>query len=55
MSELGSARGFLYGLARFLGWLQIIMGLLTGHTKNACRKLANKFIGRKLGSKIYLR
>ena len=55
MSEIGNARGFLYGLARFLGWLQIIIDLFTGHTKMACKKLSNKFIGRKIGSKIYFK
>jgi hypothetical protein len=55
MSELGNARGFLYGFARLLGWVQIIIDFLTGHTKKASKMLANKFIGRKIGSKIYFR
>ncbi|MGA7562581.1 MAG: hypothetical protein WBW55_05195 [Desulfobaccales bacterium] len=55
MSELGEARGLLYGLARLLGWFQIITDLLTGHTKKGCKMLANKFIGRKIGSKIYIK
>jgi hypothetical protein len=55
MSELGNARGFLYGLARLLSWVQIIIDFLTGHTKNASTMLANKVIGRKIGSKIYFK
>ena len=55
MSDLGKARGYLYSLARKLGWIQIIIEFLTGHIKQACKKLANKFIGRKLGSKIYFK
>ncbi|MGA8573877.1 MAG: hypothetical protein ACLP7A_12700 [Desulfobaccales bacterium] len=55
MSELGEARGFLYGLARLLGWFQILIDLLTGHTKKGCKMLANKLVGRKIGSKIYFK
>jgi hypothetical protein len=55
MSELGETRGFLYSLARKLGWVQIIIDFLTGHIKQAYKMLANKFIGRKLGSKIYFK
>jgi hypothetical protein len=47
MSELGNERSFLYGLARLLGWLQIILDFLTGHAQRASKKLANKFIGSK--------
>ncbi len=53
MSELGGARGVLYGLARLLGWFQIIIDLLTGHARKGCKLLANKVLGRKIGSKIY--
>jgi hypothetical protein len=55
MSGLGKARGFLYSLGRLLGWVQIVAELLSGHTKRAGKKLANKIIGRKLGSKIYFK
>lgn len=53
MSEISRTRSFLYNLARQLGWVQIFIDFLTGHTKKACKKLANKAIGRKIGSKIY--
>ena len=55
MSELGKTKGFLYSLARILGWAQIVIDFLSGHTKQASKKLANKFIGRKIGSKIYFK
>jgi len=55
MSEIGKTRGFLYTLARALGWVQIIIEFLSGHTKKAGKKLANKFIGRKIGSKIFFK
>jgi len=55
MSELGEARGFLYALACLLGWFQIIIDFLPGHSKKGCKLLANKFMGRKIGSKIYFK
>ena len=55
MSELGKTRSLLYFLARLLGWVQIVIDFLSGHAKQASKKLANKFIGRKIGSKIYFK
>ncbi len=55
MSELGETRGFLYCLARKLGWVQIIIDFLTGHIKQGWKMLANKFIGRKIVSKIFFK
>jgi len=55
VSNLGQTRGFLYALARALGWMQIVADLLSGHAKRAGKKLANKFIGSKIGSKIYFK
>jgi len=54
-SGIGAVRSLCYGLARGLGWFQLILELLSGHTKRAGKKLANKFIGRKVGSKIYFK
>ena len=53
MSETSQTRSFLYNLARRLGWVQIGIDFCTGRTKQACKMLANKVIGRKIGSKIY--
>ncbi len=50
---MAALRRLLYNLARFLGWIQIFTALLTGHGRRAGKKLANKLIGRKIGSKIY--
>ena len=55
MSETSQVRSFLYNLARRLGWIQIVIDFFTGHTREAFKKLANKFIGRKIGSKIYFK
>lgn len=54
-NPISSTRGALYGLARALGWLQIALELLTGNARRAQKKLANKLIGRKIGSKIYFK
>lgn len=53
MSETSEARSFLYNLARKLGWVQIIIDFFTGRITQGCKMLANKFIGRKIGSKIF--
>jgi len=55
MAELSKVRGFLYSLARTLGWVQIVIDFLTGRTKQGSKMLANKFIGRKIGSKIFFK
>jgi hypothetical protein len=55
MSETSQARSFLYNLARKLGWIQIIIDFFTGRTTQAFKMLANKVIGRILGSKIYFK
>jgi integrase len=55
MTTIGRSRGFLYRLARLLGWVQIIEDAATGHPNKAIRRLANKVIGRKVVSKIYLK
>jgi len=54
-NPISKTRGILYSAARALGWIQIIMELLKGHGKKAGKRIANKFIGRKIGSKIYFR
>ena len=55
MGKIGRARGLLYHAARMLGWLQIVGGLLSGHGSRAGRMLANKLMGRKVVSRLYLK
>ena len=54
-NPISQVRGLFYGAARALGWVAIVMDLLSGHGKKAGKRLMNKAIGRKLGSKIYFR
>jgi len=44
-NEISAVRSLCYGLPRGLGWIQIFLDLLGGHTKRAGKKLANKLIG----------
>ena len=55
MSELSVIRSLLYNTARILGWLQIFIDFISGHINKGSKKLANKFIGRKIGSKIFFK
>lgn len=52
---LSHPRGLLYRLARGLGWIQAIEEAAGGHPNRALKKLANKVIGRKIVSKLYLK
>jgi hypothetical protein len=52
--RISSTRGFLYRLARLLGWVQMMEDLAHGKPQKAAKRLANKGIGR-LFSKIWLK
>jgi hypothetical protein len=54
-SPISSTRGLLYRGARLLGWVQAVEDAAEGHPNRAVRKLANKVIGREIGSRIYFR
>jgi len=54
-SPISSPRGFLYRLARLLGWVQAIEDAAAGHPKRAVKRLANKLIGRKVVRHLYFK
>ena len=54
-NPISKTRGLFYSMARMLGWVQTFTDALSGHGQRAVKKLANKVIGRKIGSKIYFR
>lgn len=50
---ISQTRGFLYRLARLLGWFQIFQDAATGHPDKATKKLWNKFIGRRYVRRVW--
>ncbi len=55
MTNISKTRGILYRLARLLGWVQMVEDVAEGKPGKAGKRLANKFIGRKLVSKIWFK
>ena len=48
-------RARLYMISRIIGTIEIILCIITGNFKSACKRIFNKFIGKKIISKLYLK
>jgi hypothetical protein len=55
MSLISMLRRTCYGCGRKLGWARIAENIVTGHPERAVKQLANKAIGRRLVSRLYLK